>query len=262
MYYGSSGSSGFTVAARSIASPRPNHDVGAWDDNHRYHWNGGPAMPSVTGILRLQDALMGGDGLTNWAAGIAADYVLTHWGRGAEIARAEAVAAVSAASRRGSAVHGQIADILNRTDQLLAGTVPIIPTAEAAPYVYGFSMFLAEHRPEFIHSEQVVLSPTHGYGGRFDFIARINGRISLVDIKTGKLKASHRLQLAGYAASDFIGKPDDPTEYPLPRIRDFYVLLLREGSYELVPMAVTREDRRHFLTLAKTYHAAKAWEKA
>ena len=256
------------LAARSIASPRPDHSVGMWDDNHKYHWTGGEAMPSVTGILRLQDALMGGDGLTNWAAGIAADYVLTTttlarpWREDNETLRREAVAAVSAASRRGSAVHGQIADILSGGTYGygdVRGT--IIPTAEAAPYVYGFTMFLAEHRPQFIHSEQVVLSPSHGFGGRFDFIAKIGGRIALCDIKTGKLKASHRLQLAGYAAADFIGKPDDPTEYPLPRIKDFYVLLLREGSYELVPLAVSREDRRHFLDLARTYAKAKAWER-
>src|ERR1035437_1312806 len=96
--------------------PKADHSVGMWDDAHKYHWQGGPAMPSVTGILRLQDALMGGDGLTNWAAGIAADYVLDHAGQVPEnpmAIRREAVAAVSAASRRGSAVHGQIADILN-----------------------------------------------------------------------------------------------------------------------------------------------------
>jgi hypothetical protein len=249
---------GTALAARSIASPRPDHSVGVWDDNHRYHWNGGPAMPSVTGVIRLQDALMGGDGLTNWAAGIAADYVLVLPHQSDPLVRAlyrqQAVAAVGAASRRGSAVHGQIADILT------FGSTTITPTAEAAPYVYAFSMFLAEHRPEFIHSEQVVLSPSHGFGGRFDFIAKIGGRVSLVDIKTGKLKASHRLQLAGYAAADFIGKPDDEREYPLPRIKDFYVLLLREGSYELVSLPVTSYDRKHFLQLTKTYHAAKAWE--
>ena len=241
------------------------HTVGMRDDNHRYWWFDQGPFPSVTACLRLQDALMGGDGLTNWAAGIAADYVISAIGKATagqytvyDDVRAEAIRAVSAASRRGSAVHGQIADIL--TSRGLDFAVKAIPTAEASPYVYGFSMFLAEYRPEFLHTEQVVLSPSHGFGGRFDFIAKIGGRISLVDIKTGKLKASHRLQLAGYAAADFIGKPDDPTEYPLPRIKDFYVLLLREGSYELVPLAVTSADRRHFLTLTAAYHKAKAWE--
>ena len=167
--------------------------------------------------------------------------------------RRAAVAQVSAASRKGSAVHGQIADILTGKE--------ITPTAEAAPYVYAFARFQAEKRPEFLHTEEVVLSPSHGYGGRFDFIAKIGGRVALVDIKTGKLKASHRLQLAGYAAADFIGRPNDNVMHPIPKIRDYYVLLLREGSYELVPMAVGPADKKHFLALAKTYHAAKEWER-
>jgi hypothetical protein len=231
--------------------------VGMHDRNHAYFWQGQGPYPSVTGILRLQDALMGGDGLTNWAAGIAADFMGENWHLLPDpVLRAEvrrnAVAAVSAASRRGSAVHGQIADILNGGK--------ISPTAEAAPFVYQFTSFLAAERPEFLHTEQVVLSPSHHFGGRFDFAAKIRGRVALVDVKTGKLKASHRLQLAGYAAADFIGKPGDPTQYPIPRFKDFYVLLLREGSYELVSLPVSRADRRHFLALTKTYHAAKAWE--
>lgn len=252
------------VAARSIASPRPDHSVGMFDDNHKYHWQGGPALSSVTTVLKLQDALIGGD-LAAWGGGIAADWMLENavgpatnkhaenYTEYAAALRGAALRAVSAKRDIGSAVHGKIED-------LLSGKV-WTRTPETGLYLDGFSLFMAEHHPRFIAREEVVISLRHEYAGRFDFIAEIAGRVAIVDVKTGKLKASHRLQLAGYAASDFIGKPDDPTQYPLPRIKDFYVLLLREGSYELVPMAVTREDRRHFLTLAACYAKAKAWER-
>lgn len=238
--------------------------VGGYADQwHRYYWAGVGPMPGVTSILKLQDALIGGD-LAAWGGGIAADYVLGRFrdrenpptaeeflNPGLSL-RTDALRAVSAKRDIGSAVHGKIED-------LLAGKA-WSRTPETGLYLDGFSLFMAEKHPEFIHSEQVVLSPTHHYGGRFDFIAKLDGRIALVDVKTGKAKPSHRLQLAAYAYADFIGKADDPTQYPLPKIKDFYVLLLRESSYELVPMAVTRADRRHFVELVKMFHKARAWE--
>jgi len=226
--------------------------LGMTDDNHKYGWQGAGPWPGVTAITGWQDGLNGSGGLTTWAAKIGAEAA---WNEGAvplEEATAAALRALNRQKNIGSAVHGKIED-------LLAGKA-WSRTPETGLYLDGFSLFMAEKHPEFIHSEQVVLSPTHHYGGRFDFIAKLDGRIALVDVKTGKAKPSHRLQLAAYAYADFIGKADDPTQYPLPKIKDFYVLLLRESSYELVPMAVTRADRRHFVELVKMFHKARAWE--
>ena len=233
------------------ATGLPNPKVGVIDNNHRYSFNGEGPYPGVTAILKLQDALMG-DGLTTWAAKIAAEAVYSNQPETLDLAIDDALTAVTRAQRIGSAVHGKIED-------LLSGRI-WQKTPETEKYLDAFSLFMAEHHPEFIEREAVVLSPRHHFAGRFDFIARIGGRIALVDVKTGKLKPSHTLQLAGYAAAEFIGRPNDPTKHPLPRIRDFYILLLREGSYILEPITVTPKDRRHFLTLAKAYQAAKAWE--
>ena len=229
----------------------PNPNVGVIDNNHRYSFNGAGPYPGVTAILKLQDALMG-DGLTTWAAKIAAEAVYTSQSESLDLAIDDALHAVTRAQRIGSAVHGKIED-------LLSGRI-WQKTPETEKYLDAFSLFMAEHHPEFIEREAVVLSPKHNYAGRFDFIAKIAGRVALVDVKTGKLKASHTLQLAGYAAAEFIGRPNDPTKHPLPRIKDFYILLLRENDYTLQPITVTAKDRRHFLTLAKAYQAAKAWE--
>ena len=235
------------------------------DQWHRYYWQGHGPMHGVTSILKIQDALIGGD-LAAWGGGIAADYLLSAYSDdqnrfGFPIIRAEALKAVSRKRDIGSAVHGKIEDLLsgkvwNRTE-------------ETGLYLDGFSLFMAEHHPEFIETEQMIFHPAANYGGRFDFIARIAKRIAIVDVKTGSYKESHRLQLAAYAAAQFIGRPGDDTRYPLPAIKDYYVLLLTEGGYELVgtgPAATTKiivgpAERRHFVTLAKTYNAAKAWEK-
>jgi hypothetical protein len=241
------------TAALELQFMEATKPLGMTDDNHKYGWQGAGPWPSVTGITGWQDGINGSGGLTTWAAKIAAEAVWMNPGN-LDDAVATAMTAINRQRNIGSSVHGKVAD-------LLAGKA-WTRTPETGLYLDGYSLFMAQHHPEFIYSEQVVLSPSRSYGGRFDFIAKIGGRIALCDIKTGKLKASHRLQLAGYAAADFIGKPDDPTEYPLPRIKDFYVLLLREGSYELISLPVTSYDRKHFLQLTKTYHAAKAWETA
>ena len=163
--------------------------------------------------------------------------------------------AVSAARDIGTAVHGQIEAILRQQ--------PVTPTPETAPFVYAFTSFLATERPEFLGVEQMVANLTYRYAGTYDFGAKIRGRTALVDVKTGKLKRSHRLQLAAYAAAEFAGFEGDPEQHPVPRFRDHYVLLLKpDGSYDLVDMEVTAADRKHFLALAKAYHRIRSWEDA
>jgi hypothetical protein len=231
--------------------------LGMTDDNHKYGWQGAGPWPGVTAITGWQDGLNGSGGLTTWAAKIAAEAVWSDQYAVAgplEGATAVALEALNRQRNIGSGVHGKVAD-------LLAGKA-WSRTPETGLYLDGYSLFMAQHHPEFIYSEQVVLSPTRQYGGRFDIIAKLGKRTALIDIKTGKIKKSHALQLDLYEDADFIGMPDDPTEYPIPHIQDFYVLLLREGSYELVPITVTNADRRHARELTKMFHKARAWEKS
>jgi hypothetical protein len=242
------------AAARWTELTKP---LGMTDDNHKYGWQGAGPWPSVTGITGWQDGINGSGGLTTWAAKIAAEAV---WATAdatfipLENATAIALTALNRQRNIGSSVHGKVAD-------LLAGKA-WTRTPETGLYLDGYSLFMAQHHPEFIYSEQVVLSPSRSYGGRFDIIAKLGRRTALIDVKTGKAKKSHALQLAGYEDADFIGYPDDPRQYPIPRIQDYYLLLLREGSYELIPITVTMADRRHFRELTKMFHKARAWEKS
>ena len=230
--------------------------TGMRDDNHRYYWADAGPWPSVTAISGWQDGLNGSGGLTTWAAKIAAEAV---WSSSAMVGPLEEATAIAldALNRQrniGSAVHGKVAD-------LLAGKA-WTRTPETGLYLDGYSLFMAQHHPEFIYSEEVVLSPSRSYGGRFDIIAKLGRRTALIDIKTGKAKKSHTLQLGLYADADFIGRENDPIQHPIPHIQDYYVLLLREGSYELVPISVTNADRRHARELTKMFHKARAWERS
>lgn len=251
------------------------------DQYHRYIANYpdvqpyyGPVGPlvGVTAPLKIQDTLIQGD-LASWGGGIAADYLLEH----PTASREQALAKVAQARDIGTAVHARIEHILlgdkpedpcprhlkefgRIACQLLPDQVP--------PYIYAFSSFLAAYRPELVQVEAMIVNLTHRYAGTFDIAARMapygmqggGKRMALIDVKTGKSKATHRLQLAGYAAGEFIGRADDPEQYPIPKFLDYYVLFLKPEGYELVQQDVTRADKRHFLNLVKTYRKLREWE--
>ena len=97
----------------------------------------------------------------------------------------------------------------------------------------------------------MIANLKEGYAGTLDLILEMDGKRWLVDIKTAKEGkgpyAETGLQLAAYAKGEFIGKPNDPTKYPMPRCQRFAVLALRPGGYEFVPYAVDGETYAAFL---------------
>ena len=53
-----------------------------------------------------------------------------------------------------------------------------------------------------IASEKLVFSREHGYAGTADLIGTLNGRLALLDIKTGRgVYPEYKLQLAAYAVA-------------------------------------------------------------
>jgi hypothetical protein len=237
------------------------------DQWHRYAWedeNGkvGP-LPSVTSISGLQDSLGGADNLMRWGAEIALDYYEAHrddvtllgeddYRRGA--LRTNAIAAMKGPANLGSAAHEQVRRCIQGE--------PLSLTSETAPFIGQFAAFLAKERPEFLYAEETILNLGAGYGGQFDIIARLRGSTALLDVKTGKVKASHRLQLAGYSEPGvFIGRSGSSERIELPKIDAYHILALRPDGYELVEQKITKADREHWRVLVEFYKAAKAWNK-
>jgi hypothetical protein len=72
--------------------------------------------------------------------------------------------------------------------------------------------------------------------------------VVLLDVKTGnRVYPEVCLQLAAYAAADFIGDPDGTTEQPLPAIHAGAVLHLRPGGYQLLAIPISRAVLEAFL---------------
>src|SRR5215472_14561898 len=70
---------------------------------------------------------------------------------------------------------------------------------EVRGYVQGLSKWLLAAKPEPVLVEQIIGSKEHGYAGRFDLLANIDGKRVLCDLKTAKRPyAGHSLQLGAY----------------------------------------------------------------
>lgn len=224
-------------------------------------------LTGATTILRLQDALYGSDNLIRWGAEIAAKTAIDARDAGADrdAAIALGLAATNEARDRGSAVHRGIEALIRDEDH--------IPDDSTHPYWYGWSRFLIRERPEIIRTEQMLINESVGYGGTLDLVARLkDGRLSQIDIKTGTVKDSHRLQLAAYSDAEWWGAAGGiernrwhqyrrvgPVEQPLA-LEAHYVLALSPAGYELIEMDVDEAAREHFRYLAGVHARLKAWK--
>lgn len=244
-------------------------DIGLTRDQwHRYFWQGKGPMAGVTSIVKIQEAI-GGDGLLAWAAGQAADYVIGQLGDGLEawtggvgtlpptardILRLTAIAQKDEPSRLGTAVHEQVRRILHGEQ--------ITPDPETVYHLAHFAAFMGKEKPEVFFAEEMIANLKLGYGGAFDFIGQIRGELALVDVKTGTLRKTHKLQLAGYQDAEFIGRSGSAETVPMPKVERAYVLLLRADGYDLVDQTPTAGDRAHFAFLAGVHQKLKTWTKA
>jgi hypothetical protein len=157
-------------------------------DKSRAYWlipEGGKRRvryPSVTGILSDTWAK---PGLVNWAAREAANI---------DRIREDAFA-------RGHDVHLFIETFMRDGTLLGFNDFPV----ERKPYLQGAARFLLEHDPQPEAIEQLVCHPEEGYAGRFDLLARLRGKLTLLDFKTspkGDIYPEAHVQLAAYAVAE------------------------------------------------------------
>jgi PD-(D/E)XK nuclease superfamily len=113
-------------------------------------------------------------------------------------------------------------------------------------YVDALEKFITDYDVQPVEVEEIVLSED-GFGGRFDMIAQVRGRLMLCDLKSGKPHpVEHCLQLALYRYATGIGCYD-PTSgaltglRPLPAVDGCAALYVHEdGTYDFVEYPATR----------------------
>lgn len=72
--------------------------------------------------------------------------------------------------------------------------------------------FKVDRKLEVIATETALVHQDLGFGGTSDMVAKIDGRTTLVDFKTGGLYPDHIAQLAAYAALWTENHPETPLE--------------------------------------------------
>jgi len=210
-------------------------------------------FPGATAICGLQDSLGGADGLMTWAVNLALDEVERFVAKGDrdwEGMRAAALEAKNGPRNVGTNVHAAVDHINNRLPLFYATGITAEHIAQYAAAIVKYNIV-----PEY--SEKYVVNTTIGFGGTFDFLGMVNGERALVDVKTGKEKASQRLQLAGLSMGEWMG--DEAGAEAMPTIETAYILLLHADSYDLIRHEITQEDRDHFIRLVETYHQIRGW---
>jgi len=247
---------------QSDTSPVPagtNADLGlVRDARHRYSWNGGPLLPSVTTVLGIKDkpALVGWAKRETAASAVRNLDVLRQM-----VEKGGAQAAVDWLKRIPDYQRDVSADLgtqVHAAAEAIARGESFAVEADVRPFIAAYRRdFLMTFRPRFLAVEAMVCSLRYEYGGTADAFVDIDGEIWLLDYKTGAgVYPDTALQLAGLARAQFIGLPGDPTQYPVPAATRFGVLHIRPDGARLIPVVVDRQTVAAFLDARRLF----AWD--
>lgn len=151
-------------------------------NNHRYYWDEKP-VPSVTTIINRLSKPM----LIQWAADMAVEKI-KQWPEGQpidwEVARKAHQTIKEEAGDVGKIVHRYAQAILEGKGPPIGPAAEVVPI-EAVKAIAAFHDWHKQHKVEPIAVERRVFSQGYGYAGTCDFFGRIDGRMSVLDFKTG-----------------------------------------------------------------------------
>jgi hypothetical protein len=165
--------------------------------SHRYYVNGKP-QTGVTTYIGIVDKSRQ---LITWATELYRDFLLSvegpitadhiFEGCGIHEERKQEAADI------GTEAHEWI-------ESYVKGEQPEMPERYGAQIaVNAFLDWIAANKVTFISSERVVYSKKHGYIGKMDIEAKVNGKLCLIDIKTSNgLYNTYGMQTAAYLKAD------------------------------------------------------------
>jgi hypothetical protein len=150
----------------------------------------------------------------------------------------------------GTVVHNWIEDYINLkiNNKEVKLDYPINQMAKQA--VLSFLEWIDANHVEFLASEDLVYSLSHGYAGKLDIKCVINGNLAIGDFKTSTgVYTDHLYQLSAYR---FAKTEEDKQEYP-----GSFILHIPKDGGEVKPYYMTPEIYEHcfdgFLGLLALY---------
>lgn len=134
---------------------------------------------------------------------------LTHWAL--SIGQEEYDKVISEALEVGNDTHQWIEDYIN------FGHACTDPGHHIFEPVKAFLKWTEEYKPEWIDAERKIYCDKYKYAGTVDAVAKINGRIVVIDFKTSKkIYKPYHLQVTAYAQA--IKRMDGLRHWPLGMI--------------------------------------------
>lgn len=162
---------------------------------HVYTFNG-DFVPGVTTPLNVLDK----PALVGWAAGLASE----HWHSAIKSGRTDYDEIRTEAKKVYDLNRDAAADIGTNVHAYAEAffkkqPLPELRTDQAKRGVEAFHDWESKHKIEILGVERLVYSKEHHFAGTCDFIAKIDGRLVVGDIKTSSgIYNSHRFQVAAY----------------------------------------------------------------
>lgn len=185
---------------------------------HRYKINGKVANGVTTAL-----GVIAKPHLIYWAANKAADYVKENLTPGQALDEIQIQSLIdgaryahrqhkAGASDMGTYVHNWIEAFVN-------GENPEMPVSEVLQRpIKEFIKFWERKKPEVVACERMLCSPKHNLAGTADLICRVDGKLTVMDWKTGSgIYPEMFLQMAAYAIML-------EEEYPDQKVEQLYVV--------------------------------------
>ncbi|MEO5635408.1 MAG: hypothetical protein ABIR14_02380 [Candidatus Paceibacterota bacterium] len=172
-----------------------------YPNSHRYIVNGKPTSGSVTGILGMYDK---SGALLPWAVELSVNFLRDKFIKGEKFteedffdAEEQHTIKKKQAADIGTLVHDWI-------EKHILGEKPPMPEIrEAQIGVNAFLEWITDNKVKFISTERAIYSRKHDYIGKMDIEAKVNGKLTLIDIKTSNgIYNTYNMQTAAYVMAD------------------------------------------------------------
>jgi hypothetical protein len=171
-------------------------------------------VPGVTTIL----SVINKPALVPWAAKLAAETYTALIRQGGDLTEKRLLEIEKAAMTAPSAKKKQAADVGTVVHAWACararGESPPLPEDERSREgIHAFLRWIESHKVEFLKTELRVFSRRHWYAGTVDFLATIDGRLTIGDYKTsGGIYPEFHLQTAAYLGAWLEEYAPDGTE--------------------------------------------------
>lgn len=129
-------------------------------------------------------------------------------------------------------------------------------SAIARPWVQAAMRAWLALSPEMLEAESIICNPMLRYGGRPDLVAKVDGKVTLLDYKTSK---SGRIYEQAHYQTQLYRMALHECGIPVEQVK--LIGIGNDGAFEVVDCAVTEEDARalvHVYRSRKRVNAAMA----